>query len=140
MKRRKPLVSKTPLATVTPIRRKTPLRPTRHIKRKGPRRGFTTPVSARCIAAFPGCTGVATDRHHRKRRRSGDHSPENRCDLCSHCHHTVIHRNPQWAYAHGWLVHSWEQPGQVPLLFGCSPGCSCEIGVPANKLGAASDA
>lgn len=135
MIRRKPLISKVPLTNKTPIKR-TPMRR----KAPKPKQGFLEPVRGRCIAGFTGCGGIATDRHHRKGRGSGDHTPENRCDLCFHCHHVVIHGNPAWAYAHGWLVHRWDKPGNMPLTFGCEPGCSCDIGAPANKLGEASTA
>jgi hypothetical protein len=133
MKRRKPLIAITPLARKTPMKRKAP-------RRKKPKPGFTEPVRGRCIAAFTGCGGIATDRHHRKGRASGDHTPANRADLCHHCHHTVIHGHPAWAYAHGWLVHRWDEPDNIPLLFGCEPGCSCDIASSENKLGEASTA
>ena len=29
--------------------------------------------------------------------------------------HDWIHRNPAEAYAIGWLVHSWDDPADVPI-------------------------
>lgn len=66
------------------------------------------------------CGKPATNRHHRKRKsQGGDDSPENVIDLCGSgttgCHGWV-HANPAQAYEQGWLVKSWQNPAEVPIL------------------------
>lgn len=58
-------------------------------------------------------------RHHRQLRRFGDHSAANLVLLCGSgttgCHGWV-HAHPAEAYRLGWLVHSWHDPAQVPVV------------------------
>jgi hypothetical protein len=35
-------------------------------------------------------------------------------ELCWQCHEQ-IHREPAWAYEHGYLVHSYDDPAKVPV-------------------------
>jgi hypothetical protein len=73
----------------------------------------------RCEAQFPGCTGVATDAHHRKLRAQGGlNDLETLVHLCQWCHTGVIHRNTGWAYEHGWLVRRHDDPAFIPILPG----------------------
>lgn len=58
-----------------------------------------------------GCTGAAAHVHHRKLRRFGDHRPVNLLDVCHVCH-DYIHGHVRWAYDHGWLVRSHDDPEQ----------------------------
>ena len=34
--------------------------------------------------------------------------------LCPGCH-TFIHANPEYGYESGFLVHSWEDPAEIPI-------------------------
>lgn len=59
--------------------------------------------------------------HHRRLRShpfAGLHDPSNLISLCGSgttgCHGWV-HADPQLAYEHGYLVHSWQDPRQVPV-------------------------
>lgn len=57
----------------------------------------------------------ATDMHHRKLRRHGDHAPANLVHLCRECHNLVHddgYREPQA----GLLLKSWDDPRAVPVL------------------------
>ncbi len=38
---------------------------------------------------------------------------DNLVSLCRPCH-DFVHGNPGWAYEHGWLVHSWDDPAVIP--------------------------
>ena len=66
--------------------------------------------------------GHAGSRHHRRMRSHpwpGLHEPSNLILVCGSgttgCH-GLIHSHPQFAYAQGWLLHSWEdQPAAVPI-------------------------
>lgn len=51
----------------------------------------------------------ATDMHHRKLRRHGDHAPANLVHLCRTCHNWA-HGNPAEALLVGFIVPSWEEP------------------------------
>lgn len=46
---------------------------------------------------------VATDMHHKRRRREGDHSAENAAHLCRSCHR-FLHEHPRQAKAEGFIV------------------------------------
>jgi hypothetical protein len=70
------------------------------------------------------CGRPATDVHHRKVRGMGGTSdPEvsfglaNLVSLCRLCH-TECHANPRESYEQGWLVHSWDDPAEVPITRG----------------------
>ena len=53
--------------------------------------------------------------HHRQlRSQGGADSMENLIALHAKCHHDV-HMNPEWSYEHGWLVHSWDDPGEIQI-------------------------
>jgi hypothetical protein len=67
------------------------------------------------------CFGDATDVHHRLRKGMGGTANEkikfgsaNLISLCRYCH-SLIHGNPTHSYAHGWLVHSWHDPEDIPV-------------------------
>jgi len=54
-------------------------------------------------------------RHHRKlRSQRGTDEPEN-IMLVTPEQHDWIHRNVGESYELGWLVHSWEDPAEVPI-------------------------
>lgn len=56
----------------------------------------------------------AAHMHHRKlRSQGGNDEPENLLPVCVECH-TWIHANPGAAYELGLLVHSWDDPADVP--------------------------
>ena len=56
----------------------------------------------------------ATDKHHRKLRRHGDHAPANLVDLCRTCHNWV-HAHPAEALLAGFMCPSWENPRLQPV-------------------------
>lgn len=67
------------------------------------------------------CSRPATDCHHRKVKGMGGTSDNERnfglanlISLCRDCHNHV-HANPAESYEKGWLVHSWDDPADVPL-------------------------
>lgn len=54
-------------------------------------------------------------RHHRKRRsQGGQDTPENIIEVTPE-QHEWIHRNVGLSYELGWLVHSWDDPSEVPI-------------------------
>ena len=67
-----------------------------------------------CEVQAPGCSGRATEMHHRLlRRHGGDDSPENLIPICANCHTqspAAIHRNIAASVAAGLLIPSWEGP------------------------------
>ena len=94
----------------SPIRAK-PAAPRRTTGRDGHGPGMDTAraevmarARGRCEVAGPGCTGAATDAHHRQTRRYGPDCPCNLLALCSHCHHVNVHGQPEAARDLGWIV------------------------------------
>lgn len=65
------------------------------------------PLAEWCEAQIIGvCKGRAEVRHHKLRRgRGGSDLETNTMDICDAggCH-DEIHANPEWAYAHGYLI------------------------------------
>jgi hypothetical protein len=54
-------------------------------------------------------------RHHRKlRRHGGSDDLVNILEVCWSCHRQ-IHDNPKRSYELGLLVHSWEDPAEIPV-------------------------
>lgn len=116
MIRRKPLVTKTPLRNKKPLQRR-PIRRT-HAPAVPPkvRAEVNRRAHGLCQAMFEGCTVVGTDVHHRKMRsQGGEHTLDNCVLLCSTCHHAGVHGRPRWAYEHGWLVSSADDPARVEI-------------------------
>lgn len=76
----------------------------------------------RCICCGVSLMGVPASRHHRHMRSHpfpGLHEASNLILLCGSgttgCH-GFIHAHPEFAYAQGWLLHSWEEhPDRVPV-------------------------
>lgn len=103
---------------------KNPLPP--KAKSKPRRMGFTDEVKAEgrrrsgnlCEVRAEGCTGRATEFHHRKLRRHGDHTLANLLHACYGCHHDKIHNDVMKAYMMGWLVRSTLDPANVPVRRG----------------------
>lgn len=56
----------------------------------------------------------ATEKHHRKLRRHGDHRAANLVDLCTPCH-AWVHANPAAAYESGFMVRAASNPRTVPV-------------------------
>lgn len=79
--------------------------------------------AGRCeLRATSDCTGVATDQHHRKRRRDGGHGLANVVDACRPCH-THAHAHPRQARDMGWIVSAFEvDPAMVPIRRIGGPG------------------
>lgn len=57
--------------------------------------------------------------HHRKlRKHGGKDELTNLIALCSPCHNIApgsVHQNPRISYENGWLVHSWDDPAEIPV-------------------------
>lgn len=64
------------------------------------------------------CTGWAEHAHHRKlRSRGGNDTVGNLTDICHRCHEYVhSSRGAVRAKDWGWLVHSYADPTEVPLM------------------------
>lgn len=125
------------LKRITPLRRtqmkrsapgrsalgKNPLAP--KAKSKPRKVGFTDETKAavrsrsdnQCEARAEGCTGRATQFHHRKLRRHGDHSEVNALHVCM-ADHILIHANPMMSYMMGWMVRSTLDPADVQVRRG----------------------
>lgn len=74
-----------------------------------------SPVKACQAEVSARCAGVASQRHHRKRRsQRGTDDPANILHVCLWCHEW-IHQHPTDSYELGLLVHSWDDPGKVPV-------------------------
>lgn len=86
---------------------------------------------SRCVRCLRAVEGAPASIHHRKLRRHGDHSAANGIVLCgtgtTGCHGWV-HAHPELAYAHGWMVHSWDDPESVPWTIG--PADTMKAGSP----------
>lgn len=58
--------------------------------------------------------------HHRKLKKQGGRDElANLVALCSPCHNIApgsVHQNPEHAYRHGYMVPSWADPEEWPLL------------------------
>ena len=67
-----------------------------------------------CELAGPRCLGRASHFHHRQLRRHSLHTAPNCLHLCSACHNHV-HNRGDLAYQPGWLVHSWDDPADIPV-------------------------
>jgi hypothetical protein len=107
LKRRKALQAKTGPRR-SPIKKK--------VNRNGPPLSVRDKVHARsggrCEIAHPGCTGKATQIHHRlMRSQGGRHAVTNLLDLCA-VGHRYVHDNPALSYERGWLLrrHPLEEP------------------------------
>lgn len=68
------------------------------------------------------CLGEADDVHHRRPKGMGGTSDKyiafGMANLVSLCrfHHTWIHAHPEDGYRLGFLVHSWDDPAEIPLV------------------------
>jgi hypothetical protein len=75
-----------------------------------------------CVVCGRSLYAVSGSRHHRRPRShkfAGLHEASNLIDVCGSgtqgCH-GYIHAHPSWAYEHGYLVHSWQDPAIVPVI------------------------
>lgn len=119
--KRVPLVRRTPLK-----RSQKPIRRSRQSQKRKRPPGFSEETKAfvrrrsgnKCEARAEGCTGKATQFHHRQLREHGDHRDVNCLHVCAWCHIPVIHGHPELSYVMGWLVPSYMDPAEVPVLRG----------------------
>jgi hypothetical protein len=108
----------------TPIKRGKPIARSR-IKRKPAPHGFPERTrmavrrrsGGRCEAGASPCVGTASHFHHRKLRRSKDHSESNCLHVCSACHE-FMHRNPLLARVMGWIVSQEHDPTEIAVKRG----------------------
>lgn len=84
------------------------------------------------------CLGDATDVHHRRPKGMGGTSNSyiafgmaNLVSLCRE-HHSWIHAHPEQGYKSGFLVHSWEDPADIPLVL--KPGSFLIKLTPSGEL------
>lgn len=61
--------------------------------------------------------------HHRKLRRHGDNSEENCLGLCAKCHHLIHNDRINWAYRHGLILKSWNDPTRTGAWLRCLSHC-----------------
>lgn len=59
---------------------------------------------------------MTVHRHHRRMRSQGGSDDSSNIMLVTPQQHVWIHLNPAKAYEMGWLVKSWQDPAQVPIL------------------------
>ena len=75
-------------------------------------------VIERAAGACEACRFTAAgkmDLHHRRlRSQGGQHTVENLLWVHDYCHDT-IHQHPAISYRQGMLVHSWDDPADVPV-------------------------
>lgn len=117
-------MKRVPLVRRTPLKR-SPLRRSKQSQKRKRPTGFTEETKAyvrrrsanQCEVRSRGCTKHAKHFHHRLLRRFGDHRDVNCLHVCSRCHLT-IHENPELSYVMGWLVPSYKDPAEVPVLHG----------------------
>jgi len=50
-----------------------------------------------CEAKLKGCTGIATEVHHKKGRGIHTNDVSTWCSVCRECHHTIHHVSPELA-------------------------------------------
>lgn len=71
-----------------------------------------------CVRCGKSLYAVVGARHHRKLRsqasKAEKHTVSNLIDVCETCHEW-IHANPALAYEHGFMVHGYADPRQVPI-------------------------
>lgn len=69
-----------------------------------------------CEAAADGCEVRAREWQHRKNRsQRGTWAPSNGLHVCRACHRW-IHANPTAARGLGWMVWSFEDPAEIPVM------------------------
>lgn len=70
------------------------------------------------------CRHPIDEYHHRKMRsQNGKGTAANCLPICAR-HHKMIHNNPDWAYRHGLLVRSADDPKAVEVFPECSLKCT----------------
>ncbi len=79
------------------------------------RREVLARSGGRCELRLGGCAGNADAIHHRQLRRHRDHRAVNLLHLCHLCH-LYVHEHPEEAYERGWLVSSFRDPADVPVV------------------------
>lgn len=111
----------------SPLKRGKPLARSR-LKAKQSAGGFPDHVRVQarvrsggiCEAGSSACTGKAAHFHHRKLRRFKDHSIQNCLHVCAPCHRWIHDEEPEVARMMGWLLNSWDDPAERPILKGDS--------------------
>lgn len=101
-------------------------------KKRMPREVYQTVfdrAGGRCEAmVFPVCTGRAEQFHHRQyRSRGGEHTVPNLVFICRACHDWV-HAHPRESGEIGLSVHSWQEPGEVPVAYRGRPAVLDDAG------------
>ena len=72
-------------------------------------------AKGRCELCGQGVHFTVAEAHHRQMRSQlGPDRLDNLMWLHPGCHQW-IHLHPGWAYESGWLVHSWDNPSEVPV-------------------------
>lgn len=86
-------------------------------------------AGGRCEAmVFRVCTGRAEQFHHRKyRSRGGEHTVTCGLAICRACH-DWIHAHPEESAEIGLSVHSWQEPGEVPVAYRGRPAVLDDAG------------
>lgn len=90
------------------LTRRTPLRSRAPLRSRVRRRDHAErPLATWCEIAHPGvCTGRAEHRHHVVLQSQGGRGGPT-LDVCV-ADHRYVHEHPEWAYAHGFLMHPWD--------------------------------
>lgn len=71
-----------------------------------------------CELRLEGCSGHATQFHHRQGRIFGDQRPCNGLHLCANCHTAspaAVHRNVGKSRLMGWIVDAAADAAKVPV-------------------------
>jgi len=120
--KRSPIVRKTPLARTQPPKPKRKGSPRTSVEfSENTRRKARIRANFACEAT--NCRTPPIQHHHRRMRSQGGIGQLANDHLVCPEHHRQIHDNPDWAYRHGLLVKSHNEPVDVPVFAGCPLDC-----------------
>jgi hypothetical protein len=126
LKRGKPLTRRAGLNPGTGLAGRAPLARRPWVAKRNPATEIPDAVSDQLTIRSGGvcepqivgvCTQVATDRHHRMRRRDGGHAITNLLHCCRACH-AWVHREPAASRVPGvgWIVSVFDDPATADVL------------------------
>lgn len=126
MKRGNGLTTRKPLTRRGGLTARTPMTRSKWVPQTNPATVIPADVSALLVARSGGwcepmvhgeCTGVARERHHRKRRRDGGHAVTNLLHCCPECHRWIT-EHPAYSRMPGvgWIVSAFDDAETADVL------------------------